>query len=61
MTGEWTQNDVLERFAALTKVARLMRRRANADPADLMRIRDAFEAKERAIGYTTECIAQEPP
>ncbi|WP_145963765.1 hypothetical protein [Bradyrhizobium algeriense] len=60
MIGEWTQKDVLERFAALTKIARLMRRRVNhAGPAELMWLGEAVQAKERAIGYTTECIAQE--
>ncbi|WP_314963789.1 hypothetical protein [Bradyrhizobium cosmicum] len=58
MTG--TQNDVLERFEALTKIARLMQRRVNrAGPEKLMWLGEAFQAKERAIGYTTECIAQE--
>ncbi|MGY3116202.1 hypothetical protein ACVWXQ_000137 [Bradyrhizobium sp. S3.14.4] len=60
MIREWTQKDVLERFAALTKIARLMQRRGNhAGPAELMWRGEALQAKERAIGYTTECIAQE--
>ncbi|MGX5806100.1 hypothetical protein ACWGS9_33650 [Bradyrhizobium sp. Arg314] len=61
MTEGFSANDALERFVALTKLAKLKQGRANqsGEPSDLALVAEAAEARERATSYTAECIAQE--
>ncbi|UPU01657.1 hypothetical protein J4G48_0049850 (plasmid) [Bradyrhizobium barranii subsp. apii] len=57
---EWTQGDVLARYTALTTVAHLTRLQVKpSDPAELIRLFEALDAKSRAVDYTAECIAHE--
>uniref|UniRef100_UPI00111C0EF0 hypothetical protein n=1 Tax=Ensifer aridi TaxID=1708715 RepID=UPI00111C0EF0 len=57
MTDQFTADDSLERFVTLAKLAILKEREANR--SDLVLGAEAGMARERAIGYTAECIAQE--
>ncbi|OWK25688.1 hypothetical protein AJ87_07545 [Rhizobium yanglingense] len=62
MTEEFTAGDAQERFIALTKLAKLKQRQANQrgySDGHLELGAEAGTTRERAIGYTTECIAQE--
>ncbi|RWB93540.1 MAG: hypothetical protein EOS23_30810 [Mesorhizobium sp.] len=61
MAHESAADGCLERFIALTKLARLTQRQANQsdDFSRMVLIAEASTARERAVGYTAECIAQE--